>query len=443
MESPPARLAEIAAEIAPVVERAVYLDGKRADRVLSTELKRRHGLSTADHRFLSQAVFALFRWRGWVDPLGLTRIEARLLVSVLLDESKLPAPCRVWAKALGVEPNRVFALGDAPDWPARAEGFRRLLDGQQVTTDPWQLFPSWIKEVIAVPPGDSAPKHRLVGFLQDLQHRPPLWARAQQADHEALWNELREQGAKPWVHRKLQRAARFEADVDVYHLPAFQRGALEIQDLASQAVALACDPDPGERWWDACAGAGGKALHLADLMLGKGLVVATDIHASKLKETVRRARRGPHSNITTRLWDGKKVAGKPRSFQGVLVDAPCSALGTWRRNPDARWTLKREDIDRLAKLQLQLLQAAAEGVAPGGTLVYSVCTPTNAETTDVVQAFLEANPTFQLEPFPHPLEEGLTNGTLLIWPRPADNDVMFIARMVRSTSADTDVSPAT
>jgi 16S rRNA (cytosine967-C5)-methyltransferase len=207
---------------------------------------------------------------------------------------------------------------------------------------------------------------------------------------------------------------------------------LEIQDLASQAVGLVCDPDPGERWWDACAGAGGKALHLASLMGGKGLVVATDVQARRLKETVRRARRSPFRNITTKEWDGRHVAGKARSFDGVLVDAPCSAIGTWRRNPDARWSLESQAIARLGELQVELLHAASAGVKPGGTLVYSVCTLTPAETTGVVQNFLAAHPGFQLDPFPHPLGDGTTDGTLLIWPQDQDTDAMFIARMVRS-----------
>src|SRR5262249_53555404 len=105
-----------------------------------------------------------------------------------------------------------------------------------------------------------------------------------------------------WVHRRLEGAAKLEADVDIYHLPPFERGALEIQDLASQGVALACDPDPGDRWWDACAGAGGKALHLASLMGGKGVVVATDVDERKLKEAAPRARRSPFRNITTKAW---------------------------------------------------------------------------------------------------------------------------------------------
>src|SRR5262249_51214626 len=159
-------------------------------------------------------------------------------------------------------------------------------------------------------------------------------------------------------------------DADVHHLPAFERGALEIQDLAAQAVALGCDPDPGDRWWDVCAGAGGKALHLATLMGGKGVVVATDVNAARLKEAARRARRSPLRNVTTKLWDGRRVAGKPRSFDGVLVDAPCSAIGTWRRNPDARWTTTRDAISRLGEIQSQILDAAAPGVRPGGTLFY-------------------------------------------------------------------------
>src|SRR5262249_55322922 len=154
----------------------------------------------------------------------------------------------------------------------------------------------------------------------------------------------------------------------------FLRGELEIQDLASQAVAMICDPDPGERWWDACAGAGGKALHLAARMQGKGTIVATDRDARALTETTRRARRSPYRNLTTKPWNGRGVPAKRGSFDGVLVDAPCSAIGTWRRNPDARWTTDRQAIARLAKLQTELLQAVAAGVRPGGILVFSVCT---------------------------------------------------------------------
>ena len=167
-------------------------------------------------------------------------------------------------------------------------------------------------------------------------------------------------------------------------------------------------------------------------MEGKGLVVATDVHEPKLKEAARRARRSPFRNLTTKPWDGRHVAGKPASFDGVLVDAPCSAIGTWRRNPDARWTIDRQAIPRLAELQGQILHAAAPGVRPGGTLVYSVCTLTPAETHGRRPRLPRGPSRFRLDPFPHPLDGSPTDGTLLIWPQDADTDAMFIARMVRT-----------
>jgi 16S rRNA (cytosine967-C5)-methyltransferase len=418
--------------MAEAVEPAVLQDGKRADRVLAALLRPRRDLAPPDQQFISQAVFALFRWRGWIEPLGRKSTEARLLLATLLDSAQVPPVCRVWARTLHRDPNLLVPLGDAPTWPARAEGFRRLLGGQPVTADPWRLFPPWLREHLPLPPGGGSAKTRYVDLLQVLQTSPPLWVRAQGPDESALWEALRTAGVKPWIHRRISRAAKLESDVDVYHLPAFTRGDLEIQDLASQAVGLACRPDPGDRWWDACAGAGGKSLHLAALMGGKGVVVASDVHEYKLKEVVRRARRSPFRNLTTRVWDGRHVAGKSGSFDGVLVDAPCSAIGTWRRNPDARWTLDRQAIPRLADLQRRVLQAASAGVKTGGTLVYSVCTLTPAETHQVVRAFLEANPAFRLDPFADPLTGNPTDGTRTIWPQEADSDAMFIARLLRT-----------
>ncbi len=425
-------LARSTVAIALDVERAVLEDGKRADRTLAGALRMRRDLAAPDHRFISQCVFALFRWRGWIEPLGFDKPEERLLLAWLLDSATVHPVCRYWARGLGRDPDRLMALGDAPSWTARAEGLRRTLEGRPVTADPWRLFPPWLREHLPLPPGGGSPKTKYVELLQILQTPAPLWVRAQNADESRLWAELSRSGVKPWIHRRVTRAAKLEPDSDVHHLPAFERGELEIQDLASQAVGLACDPDPGDRWWDACAGAGGKSLQLAALMGGKGVVVATDIHPLKLKEAARRAKRSPFRNLTTKEWDGRHVAGKSRSFDGVLVDAPCSAIGTWRRNPDSRWSIDRQAIPRLAELQLQILNAAAPGVRPGGVLVYSVCTLTPAETQGVVRAFLGAHPEFRLDPFPHPLSEASTDGTLLIWPQDADTDSMFIARMIRT-----------
>ncbi|HEU5115459.1 MAG TPA: RsmB/NOP family class I SAM-dependent RNA methyltransferase, partial [Isosphaeraceae bacterium] len=326
----------------------------------------------------------------------------------------------------------LIALGDAPSWTARTEGFKRLVGGRPITVDPWRLFPDWFRSVAPLPPGPGAAKARQVALIESLQSRPPLWVRVQGAEPEKVWDELRSQNLKLWIHRRLTDAAKLDPDVDLYHLPAFEHGRLEVQDLASQAVAHIAQPDPGERWWDVCAGAGGKALHLAALMQGKGVVVASDPNEVRLKEAVRRARRSPFRNVSTKLWDGKHVVGKAGKYDGVLVDAPCSGLGTWRRNPESRWTLDADAVNRLSALQTQILQTASAGVKVGGALVYSVCTFTHAETRSVIDQFLQAHPGFQLDPFSSPLSGVETDGTLQIWPGESDHDAMFVARMIRT-----------
>ena len=418
-------------EAAEAAEHAVFDERRRADRAIANVLRHRRDLAAPDHKFVAQAVFALLRWHGWVDALHLARAEERLLASWLLDSPTVHPVCRHWAKLSGRDPGRLVAFGDAPSWTARAEGLKRWFGGRTLNADPWRLFPDWMRDAVPLPPGSAAPKARVLEFLASLQKRPMLWVRAQGGDPAGIWAELREAGVAPWIHRKMTGAARLDADADIYHLPAFESGRLEIQDLASQAVALVCDPDPGERWWDACAGAGGKSLHLASLMNGRGVVVATDASPVRLKEAVRRARRSPFRNITTKAWEGKGVAGKPKSFDGVLVDAPCTGVGTWRRNPDARWSTDGEAVSRLAETQLKLLKGAAEGVKPGGVLVYSVCTVTPPETSLLVRRFLEERPDFRLDPFPSPLNDAETNGTIQLWPQEIDADAMFIARMLR------------
>jgi 16S rRNA (cytosine967-C5)-methyltransferase len=430
-------LAEATVLAARAAEEAVLGKGRRADRAIALALAHRRDLAAPDHRFIARAVFALFRWKGWIDGVATRSIDERLLLAWLLDSSDVHPVCRVWARAVGRDPSRLIAVGDAPGWTARAEGLKRWVGGRAVNADPWRLFPAWLRDNLPLPPGSGPPKARYLELLQSLQKRPSLWVRAQGEEASRVWAELKDAGLRPWVHRQLTDAARLEPDADVYHLPAFKRGAIEIHDISSQAVARVCDPDPGERWWDACAGAGGKALHLAALMKGRGVVVATDLNELRLKETIRRARRSPFRNITTKSWDGtgRHVAGKAKSFDGVLVDAPCSAIGTWRRNPDARWTLDRTAPARLADLQLQLLQSASAGVKPGGILVYSICTLTPTETLSVVERFLASAPSFQLDRFPHPFSGAECPGTLQIWPDDADGDAMFVARFIRLTES--------
>ena len=158
---------------------------------------------------MSQAVFALFRWKGWLDPLPLDRPEARLLFAWLIDAPAVHPACRVWARIIGRDPTRVVSLGGAPSWTARAEGWKRLHEGIGVTVDPWRLFPQWLREHLPLPPGSASPKMKYLELLNALQSRPPLWVRAQGAEPRKVWDELAALGLKPWVHRRVE--ARGEA----------------------------------------------------------------------------------------------------------------------------------------------------------------------------------------------------------------------------------------
>jgi len=427
-------LADLAASLAPDVLQDVTRHRIRLQTALNQALRNHPTPRPADRRFLLRCLSALARWWGWIAPLKLNRAEAQLLLAGLLDSSEIHEVALVWARRAGVDLSGLFPGGDAPNWTARAACLKRWAAKTPVNADPWLLFPDWLRDFLLVPPGDQPAKARRLAFLHAVQQPAPLWVAVRGRPPEEVWNELRAAGIKPWVHRRLTSAARLDPALELSSLRPIHAGELVVEDLASQALAKVCDPDPGERWWDATGGTGLHALHLGSLMGNKGTVVTTFEHEPQRRAAVLRLRRSPLRNITTRLWDGRHPPGKPGSFDGVLLDAPSSGIGSWRRHPDVRWTVTRTQIAELAQRQRDLLESAQTAVRRGGALIYSVATATSAETLDVVSAFLQDHRNFRLDPFPHPLEDATVEGTLVLWPHLHHSETRFIARMIRSTA---------
>jgi 16S rRNA (cytosine967-C5)-methyltransferase len=241
---------------------------------------------------------------------------------------------------------------------------------------------------------------------------------------------LRSYGLEAASHPFLESAIKIQGvKVNLHTLKEFNQGLFEIQDLSSQCIGLACAPKPGEMWWDACAGGGGKSLQLADLMNRKGSVRATDTRAYKLEDLKKRAARAAFPNIRTAPWDGTAPDPKRRAtFDGVLVDSPCSSSGRWRRNPDARWIASKAWVDELSEIQMKILSAASAAVKPGGVLVYATCSMFQREDADNAARFLSKHPEFSLESFPNPLNGEMTDGSLLTLPWDGDCDASFVAR---------------
>jgi 16S rRNA (cytosine967-C5)-methyltransferase len=320
-----------------------------ADAALREEMVKYRQISPAEQREVARTVFAYYRWFQWLDQEQ--SLQARLATAVELHRRFSRDPASIKAEALA----------------ARA-------------------LPEWAREEMALAADD----------LRALQRDPVLWIRAQREHASGVARVLGH--CTPAPAPANHTGFRYTGPKDLFKTDEFHQGLFEIQDLASQLVSHACAPEPGETWWDACAGEGGKLLHLADLMQNKGLIWASDRSPRRIAHLRKRTARAKVFNYRVVNWNGGPILPTKTKFDGILVDAPCSGAGTWGRNPHARWTTTLEDVRELATLQGQLLEHVSGALKPGGRLVYAVCTLTRSETTAVADAFTAAHP--ELEPLP-------------------------------------------
>jgi len=219
-------------------------------------------------------------------------------------------------------------------------------------------------------------------------------------------------------------------------LPGFETGLFAVQDEASQLAGRLLGAEPGERIWDACCAPGGKSCHIAQLMDDRGELIATDISRSKLTLVQDNLRRLGINSVSTAVADLHQPDTFPEgTFDRILLDAPCSGLGVIRRNPEAKWRLFSGDITRLAAVQKTLLKNAATRLKPGGTLLYSTCSTSEAENELVVEDFLLHHPGFVLENlndlFPAWSELFAFYGMFRVWPHRQGMDGFFAARIKR------------
>jgi 16S rRNA (cytosine967-C5)-methyltransferase len=349
-----------------------------ADAVLRQELKSQRNFLPEDARAIARTVFGYFRWRGWLDSTKSLETQVR--------------------KARELAAN----FAENPD---------SFSDASLVE----HVAPAWLREVMEVFPA----------WARAIQSEPRLWLRARRGQGGALVERL---GAAKLEKSLLPDAVHYKGEEDLFRRPEFHSGEFEVQDIASQAVGWLCAPKPGETWWDACSGEGGKLLHLSDLMENKGLIWASDRAAWRLKNLKRRAARAKVFNYRAALWDGSAKLPTKTKFDGILLDAPCSGVGTWQRNPHARWTTTPQDVSELAEVQRRLLANVAAAVKPGGKLIYAVCTLTRDETTDVVEDFNTVQPGFEPLVLPENICGGLsTAATKTIWPQDLGGNGMFVA----------------
>lgn len=273
---------------------------------------------------------------------------------------------------------------------------------------------------------------------------PPLDLRVNpiKSTREAMLRALRAVGLDPEPSRMAPYGIRIKERPSLSGLPMLKDGEVEIQDEGSQLVAMLVDAQPGERVVDFCAGAGGKTLAIAAQMNNKGRVIACDVLANRLKRSTERFRRAGLHNIETRPLTSEKdkwVKRHKGTFDRVLVDAPCSGTGTWRRNPDARWRTLGPGLESLLPLQASILASAARLVRPGGRLVYATCSMLPQENEEQVAAFVAAYPAFRVVPLREvapQLNDSAHPDYLSLTPARHDTDGFFAAVMQRDAPSD-------
>jgi 16S rRNA (cytosine967-C5)-methyltransferase len=315
---------------------------------------------------------------------------------------------------------RTELLADWPPLPASPAEQAALLAprlGQPLTAE--QLFPDWL--------ANEAPA--LTGRARDiLLSRPPLWLRLQTSDPVAIDTWLGVEGIPFRRHPLLPDARALLIETDVARSSLHEAGTFEVQDLGSQLILALAAPAPGTRWLDACAGAGGKTLQLARLIGPAGHVEAADIRPEALAELRARATRAELANITT--LPAAPATG--RLYDGVIVDAPCSGSGTWRRSPHLRWQTTPPDLRRHHERQLAILSAHAAHVRPGGRLVYATCSLARTENEGTVAAFLAAHPDFHVTPPADSFGCAVNEFGTAILPHLHDSDAFFVSVLERS-----------
>lgn len=425
---------------------------RRLDLLLSEAFKRYRHLTPRDRAFLTELAYGVLRWRGRLDwvihrysDLSFEKIEPRVLHILRLGLYQIlfltRTPVSAAVNESVEEAKKIRGKGGASFVNAILRRVAREKDsivypsteGDPVTHGAVvESYPEWaVRRWIA-----QWGVEKTLLFCREMNQIAPLTLRTNtlRISREALIQRLREKGLSPVSTPFSEEGILLEDAPPVSELPFLSEGLYVIQDEASQLVCQVLDPKPGEIILDACAAPGGKTTHMAQRMRNEGGIYALDVTKEKLKR-VREVTERLGITIVKTLWgDGAKPLPIKTDlvFDRVLADVPCSGYGTLRKNPDLKWRRQKEDIERLATLQLSILQNISRYVKADGILVYSTCTVFREENEEVVETFLRQKPEFQLEPVSlvqGRLKELSPGNYLKTFPESRGMDGFFVARL--------------
>lgn len=354
----------------------IFNENKPADKVLQSTLKQDKRWGSRDRAFIAETTYDIVR-------------NKRLYSEIAQIQSPYKTEGLFYLLAIWA----VLKEIDLPNWEVfkniPIQKVNQRYESLSKKRRIYHSIPDWLDELGVEELGVLKWEKELAALNE--QAKVVLRSNTLLTTREKLQFILQEEGIESYSHPTLSNALILLERKNVFSSHAFKKGLFEVQDASSQEVALLLDPKPKMRVVDACAGAGGKSLHMAALMENKGQIIALDIFESKLKELKRRAKRNKAHNIETRVIDGtksyKKLFGK---IDRVLIDAPCSGLGVLKRNPDTKWKLKTDFLTAIKETQQGILQTYSNFAKSGGSLVYATCSILPSENEHQVNDFLKS-----------------------------------------------------
>jgi len=352
----------------------IFNEDQYADKVIARTLKRDKRWGARDRGFIAETTYEIVRWK---------RLYSEIAdVKAPYSRENLFRVFAVWAILRGIT---------LPDWkqiePTPTRRIKGKFDELSKIRKYRESVPDWMDELGVKELGEKTWEKE----IHALNEQAPVVLRTNtlKTTKDKLRSILKDENISTEPLKGFPDALQLVERTNVFKTEAFGKGYFEVQDASSQLVAKYLEVQPGMRVVDTCAGAGGKTLHIAALMENKGQIIATDIYENKLKELKRRAKRAGAHNIDPRAIDSTKVVKKLYgTADRVLIDSPCSGLGVLSRNPDAKWKLQPEFIEKIKKTQAEILDTYSRIVKPGGKMVYSTCSILPSENQEQIEKFL-------------------------------------------------------
>ncbi|MFN6038280.1 MAG: RsmB/NOP family class I SAM-dependent RNA methyltransferase [Bacteroidota bacterium] len=365
----------------PVVEaiienlRLIFAEGKFADKVIASSLKKNAKWGSRDRKFIAETTYEIVRnYRILYSSVGTKNPWPLFAAYLVKREINFPE----WKELNGLNQKNI----------------KRILIENKGFFSIAQSIPDWLDEL-----GRAELKDKWENEITALNQEAKVVLRTNflKVSRDKLNQLLLNEGIETEPHKELPEALILAQRKNIFDTKAFKNGFFELQDVSSQRVAHFMRLKEGMRVVDACAGGGGKSLHIASLLKNKGKVISMDVRENKLEELKRRAARAGVSNIETRVVNDDNLKKLEGYADTLLLDVPCSGLGVLRRNPDAKWKLTPEKIIAVRELQKNILSSYSPIVKSGGSLVYATCSILPIENTEQIKKFLDSNKEFEME----------------------------------------------